>query len=111
MEMTKEQWVSYGVENGYIKGLGLPFIEIRYDGKYPNLCSGNLTVVVNGEEYEFPEHCMASGGSAYINGDAHITSGPWSIHEWPENFPEIYKNYVLLAINEQVKHGCCGGCL
>lgn len=64
-------------------------IKIKYDGSYPNLCSGNLIVVVDGEEWVFPDYCMESGGSVWFddNWDEHIKHGEWSISEWPDDFP------------------------
>ena len=38
-------------------------MEIKYNGTYPNLCSGNLLVIINGKEWEFPNYCLRSGGS------------------------------------------------
>lgn len=37
--------------------------------------------------------------------------GPWSITDWPENFPEKLKPVVLALVNSQIRQGCCGGCL
>ena len=44
-------------------------IEIEYDGRCPNLCSGKLFAIVNGERYEFPDYCLSSGGAAYFTND------------------------------------------
>lgn len=89
-------------------------IQIRYDGSYPNLCSGTLVVIVDGErEWVFPAHSLHSGGS--VSFDEHwsedVTSGSWSINDWPESFPEDLKDEVLDVVNSEVSHGCCGGCV
>ena len=88
-------------------------IGISYDGKWPNLCSGQLIVRIDKEKYVFPRHCLSSGGSASFdeNWSEHVASGPWSVREWPENFPEEYKEEVLQKINDKIDWGCCGGCL
>ena len=88
-------------------------IEIKYDGKYPNLCSGNLIVVVDGEKWKFPSYCLSSGGYVSFDDDwnEEVGEGKWSVSDWPQNFPENIKNDVLEAINEHIPHGCCGGCV
>lgn len=37
--------------------------EVRYDGKYPCLCSGTLIVVIDGKEYNFGKSAIYSTGS------------------------------------------------
>jgi hypothetical protein len=88
-------------------------IKIQYNGRFPNLCSGNLTVVVDGVSWEFPKYCLVSGGGVSFdeNWDENVWHGNWGVYEWPENFPQELKETVLTAINEQVPHGCCGGCV
>ena len=89
-------------------------ITVKYDGEYPNLCRGNLVIIVNNDEYDFGQYNLSSGGSAYFTNNyskKHVTHGPWSVSEWPKNFPEYLKEEVLDAINNQISHGCCGGCL
>lgn len=87
-------------------------INIEYDGAYPNLCSGNLVVTIDDKRYGFG-NCLCSGGSVTFDEDwqEHVTQGPWSINEWPGDFPEELKESVLEAINEEIPHGCCGGCV
>lgn len=93
---------------------GIAFItKIEYDGSYPNACRGNLVVVVNEKRWEFPRYCLSSGGSVWFDANwmEHIESGPWSVSEWPKNFPKEYRNAVVEAINEEIPCGCCGGCV
>ena len=82
-------------------------IHIEYDGEYPNLCSGDLTVTVDGQRYMFPDYCV------WFDEDwnERVETVGWSINQWPENFPEELKSPVLKAINETIPHGCCGGCI
>lgn len=88
-------------------------IEIRYNGAYPNLCSGDLVVIIDDTEWEFPDYCLCSGGSVWFDDEwnENVESGEWEITKWPENFPEEYKPWVLSAVNEDIPHGCCGGCV
>ena len=90
-------------------------IKIDYNGKYPNLCRGALKVTMSdGKEWIFPKYCLSSCGSAYFTSDyseSIITNGPWSISDWPKDFPEDCKGSVTEAVNDQVSLGCCGGCL
>lgn len=88
-------------------------IKVYYDGKYPTLCGGSLSVQVENDLYKFPDHCMVPGGSCYFTDewDEVVTQGPWSLSEWPLLFPEELKQPVLDAINEQVTWGNCGGCI
>jgi hypothetical protein len=88
-------------------------MEIRYDGSYPNLCSGQLIVIIDKKEWVFPSYCMSSGGGVSFDSDwcENVTSGEWSISEWPDNFPEDLKEDVLCAVNSEISQGCCGGCV
>lgn len=54
---------------------------VSYDGAYPNLCTGQLVLKINGQVREFSRHCLQSGGTVWFDNDwnAHIESGRWSI--------------------------------
>jgi hypothetical protein len=88
-------------------------IKIQYDGAYPNLCSGNLIVTIDSKQWIFPPYCLSSGGSVSFDDDwnEEVTDGDWSIREWPDNFPEKFKENIVDAVNEHIPHGCCGGCV
>jgi hypothetical protein len=88
-------------------------IVVKYDGEYPNLCSGNLEIEIDGQNYKFPKYCLSSGGYASFseNWEEEIGEGKWSINSYPEYFPEEFKEIVLRAINDHIEWGCCGGCL
>lgn len=88
-------------------------IEIQYDGKYPNLCSGHLKVTIDGVVWDFGKYCLSSGGCAYFTGDWEdvVKQGEWTITNYPEGFPEKLKKAVLRKVNEEIPWGCCGGCL
>jgi hypothetical protein len=88
-------------------------IEISYDGDWPNLCSGTLIVKVNDTTYVFPSHSLSSGGSVSFddNWSEHVDDGPWSINQWPEDFPDELKDRVVDEVNSKISWGCCGGCV
>ena len=89
-------------------------MKIEYNGAWPNLCSGQLTVVLeDGNRWEFPAYCMSSGGGVWFDDDwtDHVDSGEWSINSWPEGFPKDRMSDVIEAVNSEVPHGCCGGCV
>lgn len=88
-------------------------IKVKYNGSYPNLCSGKLIVIIDGVSWEFPPYCLRSGGGVSFdeNWNENVWQGEWSISDWPEEFLEELKEVVLDAVNEQIKHGCCGGCI
>ena len=86
---------------------------VSYDGEYPNLCSGVLIMELDGKEIEFPEYCLSSTGSCGFDSEWNeiIEKGDWIIIEFPENFPENLKSKAIELVNENVRKGCCGGCL
>jgi hypothetical protein len=89
-------------------------IEIKYTGKYPNLCSGQLTVVFNGKEHIFPDYCMRSRGCCgFRDGEEYVEQDEWVIRDecWVGDFTDVEKEKILEAINEKILWGCCGGCL
>lgn len=95
----------------------LDFEFIDYDGGFPNLCRGCLKFRADGKTYE-GQIDLASGGSSWFddNGDEHVEKGPWKdILDFDlfETCPELkqHKAEILKMINENVPHGCCGGCV
>lgn len=90
---------------------------IRYTGRFPNLCSGMLTLEIDGEQATFGNKYVhrdaqygrfwQSGGSC--QGGCH--TGEWNIDaaEIPERFRK-YAAEIDRVFNDNVEHGCCGGC-
>ena len=96
---------------------------ISYSGKYPNLCSGVLTLEIDGEKVSFgndykkpkpmyPEF-WSSGGCCYCTSDEDVVSrGRWNIDA--NLLPAKYRKYadeISVVFNKNVPHGCCGGCI
>lgn len=97
---------------------------ISYTGAYPNLCSGTLTLEIDGVEYTFGgsykepkpefEGFWCSGGNVWFDGEwnAHVDNGEWkiNINDLPEQFRK-YAQEIDSVFNENVEWGCCGGCI
>lgn len=86
---------------------------VSYDGGYPNLCSGVLVLRLDGNLIRFKSHALSSGGSVWFDEhwSEHVEDGPWSISKFPTNFPEELKAEAVRLVNENVRCGCCGGCV
>lgn len=102
---------------------------ISYEGSWPTLCSGILTLEIDGKTYVFgPDykkpkdveeyydtfwHSKASCG--FWGGDynrPHTTKSPWviEIREMPKELVK-YSIEISRLLNEKVPWPCCGGCL
>lgn len=93
---------------------------VGYNGKYPNLCRGTLTLKIDGKFVRFgmqEKHSSfwSSGGECGFRGDytdAYINEGEWIINA--DDLPDEYRRYATeidIVFNENVPYGCCGGCL
>lgn len=85
---------------------------IEYDGSYPNLCSGTLKITLGNKIWEL-SHCLSSGGSVSFDDDwsEHVDSGPWSVHDLPDDFPVELVDKLEELVNDEISWGCCGGCV
>lgn len=93
---------------------------VNYTGRYPNLCSGILTLEIDGIEYTFGASWKepkadfgkfwCSGGGITRNYEAY--SGEWQIdvNDLPEQFRK-YATEIDDVFNSNVRWGCCGGCI
>ena len=98
-----------------------PKISIEYDGSFPNLCRGKLSVIIDDggllNKVFNMDHCLASSGSVSFDENwlEHVTSGKWVWSFYDDSdIPKGFKPYMdatLEVINEQIPHGCCGGCV
>ncbi len=103
---------------------------VSYTGKYPNLCSGILTLEIDGVIQRFGHNYLdrswetdgnhpafwgtggecGFAGSNYTN--PYVHKGEWQIDasEMPEEFRR-YAAEIDKVFNENVEYGCCGGCI
>ncbi len=95
---------------------------VSYTGKYPNLCTGDLTLEIDGEIATFgygfeskkkPKYhrFWSSGGGLNPNYEG-VWQGEWQIDV--ERIPEQFRKYAVEideVFNANVEHGCCGGCI
>lgn len=97
---------------------------VSYTGRYPILCSGILTLEIDGVEYTFGgrwkkpkpdfDSFWLSGGHvrADENWNFDVSTGEWGINL--EYLPEQFHKYAAEideVFNENVEYGCCGGCI
>lgn len=81
---------------------------VSYDGKYPNLCSGTLTLKADNKFYRL-KYALRSGGGL---GEGYVPYfGAWDvdIDALPDELKD-YHNDIVKCVNENVEYGCCGGC-
>lgn len=85
---------------------------ISYDGDYPNLCRGTLTLRIEGEEISVSRSLM-SGGECWCGATCYTTQGDWTVdfNRFPVELNDIEKKIVTELVNKNVEHGCCGGCI
>jgi hypothetical protein len=113
---------------------------ISYTGEYPNLCSGVLTLEIDGVQYKFGHNYMehhydkngngyyadedpmnpnfnafwSSGGRVTCDGDWNwnVETDEWEIdvNELPQQFWDVAEE-IDEVFNENVQYGCCGGCI
>ncbi len=76
-----------------------------------DLCSGTLTIEVEGKTYNI-NNCLCSGGSVWFDEgwDEHIEYGDWYIHDLPHELDEYYGEITEL-VNDNISKGCCGCCI
>lgn len=103
----------------YIVSMKIEFVS--YSKKYPCLCFGTLVVKINGKKVSFGTDekypaFWASGGSVKFTEDWEpiVTEGEWQLAANEKNYPKrIWKilPQILQVMNDNVTHGCCGGCI
>lgn len=85
---------------------------VSYDGRYPSLCSGTLTIKDEtfGRFYRLT-NVLKSGGKCSAHTGGRRSTGPWRIYkdELPKELVPYIKDIQKL-VNDNVEHGCCGGC-
>ena len=97
---------------------------VKYTGRYPNLCSGTLTLKINnklitfGNEYDRDAKLITDYKSFWrTGGEINWHTGYCNRSKWiidKEDLPDCYKEYYKefdKVFNDNVEHGCCGGCI
>lgn len=95
---------------------------VSYTGEYPILCSGKLTLEIDGVIYTFRgyennisenvyQKFWSSGGGSKPDWSGTYL-GKWiiDVNDIPENLRK-YALEIEQVFNENVEFGCCGGCL
>ena len=105
---------------------------ISYSGKYPNLCSGVLTLEIEGkrvtfghqsgklffgkgeseDEPDYPVFWKSGGCVQYVDEEFLVEEDKWIIKK--KDIPYQYQKYadeIERVFNEHVPYGCCGGCI
>lgn len=94
---------------------------VSYNGEFPNLCAGILTLNIDGETVTFGrrhnpakqmfDRFWCSGG--YCNWWTNeVAEGEWCV--CVDELPEQYRPYadeIRELMNANIPHGCCGGCI
>lgn len=92
---------------------------VSYDGKYPCLCIGTLTLNIDGKNTTFGMSAdyprfWISGGDIWFDEhwDEHVDTGAWliDVDDLPD-FLKSHANELIILFNENVEDGCCGGCI
>jgi hypothetical protein len=89
---------------------------ISYDGKYPNLCSGTLTIEIDGE-LKILHRVLVSGGTTNWRAkypEPDVISGPWMLDRWEterNGLTQEQHDSLREIANKEIRNGCCGGCL
>lgn len=84
---------------------------VSYDGKFPCLCMGNLVLEIDGKIVNLKGVLMSGGSVTFYNGyaDVKVTKGGWEL-DLPDEYLDFYDD-IKKVVNENVPHGCCGGCV
>lgn len=91
---------------------------VSYTGDYPNLCSGTLTLEIDGQNYTFGvggcftdfDSFWVSGGGITANYTSYCEEWEIDVNELPEQFRK-YAAEIDDVFNSNVEWGCCGGCI
>ena len=87
-------------------------IKIEYDGKYPNTCSGTLSIYNDDIMIYQKKYCCHSTGSVYFDSDwdEHVESGKLV---WDQEDAHMFSKEIQNKVKEFLSqfHVCCGGCI
>lgn len=90
---------------------------VGYDGKYPNLCCGVLTIKVDGVLYSLKDCLMVEGIFCTDPYSKQYKTYPWTLDTVDFklctreiNFTKEEVEYLEKLCNEHIPKGHCGGC-
>ncbi len=83
-------------------------IAVKFDGEYPNICTGRLQIIVDGVEiYNERAKCVSTDGVWYKGSKKYLE--PKMIWLDEEKYPKEIQDEVYKVISQI--HVCCGGCI
>lgn len=94
---------------------------VSYNGEFPSLCAGILTLNIDGETVTFGCHhnpakqmfdrfWFCGGYCNWVTNE--VVEGEWCV--CVDELPEQYRSYadeICELMNANIPHGCCGGCI
>ncbi len=87
---------------------------VDYNGHYPCLCFGELTLRIDGETVTLPSGCLVSGGMVTFDEDweEYVGRGEWKLdmNDLPAKYHHCAQE-IEECVNANVPWGCCGGCV
>lgn len=88
-------------------------IRVEYNGEYPCMCMGTLTIYKNNEIIYSDKYCCKSTGSVGFSDDyseSYINNGELL---WREEYSSDFSEEVQKAVKDKLSEFqvCCGGCL
>jgi len=85
-------------------------IKIEYDGKWPTLCSGTLTISKDDKKIYSRKGCCKSTGCVWFDDDwrEHVEYGELI---WED--ADIFSQEIQDAVKDKLSeyNPCCGGCI
>lgn len=94
---------------------------VNYSGSWPSLCVGILTLIIDGDTVTFgcetsaekPMHDRFWRSGGYTNwATGEVVERGWCV--CADELPEQYRTYadeIQNLMDDNIPHGCCGGCL